>query len=94
MQIIPIEALFAERLSTGPRAALAKAEVIIGVDVPSQRQFTLFGTPALEESVQIGKRQALRTVRIEFNAQTGDLDKLVALIQLIKGRRDYLATDE
>jgi hypothetical protein len=85
MEIIPIEELLDGARGAGPRRALARAEVIIGVDLPSQRQFTVFGTPALEETVIIGQTQALRTVRIDLNAEEGDLDKLVALVRVIKG---------
>jgi hypothetical protein len=93
MEIIPIQALLDEepgaKVETGYRRLLARAEVILGVDVQSQREFTVFGTPALEETVRVGKQQALRTVRIELDAESGDLEKLVALVRAVKGRYGY-----
>jgi hypothetical protein len=91
MHIIPIKSLSD---TAEARKALAKADVVIGVDVTSQRAFTVFGTPALEESIQFSTVGALRTVRISLDTEAGELEQLVALVQAIKGRHDYLAGDE
>ncbi len=97
MEIIPIQALFDEEQAAGREApyrrALARAEVILGIDVARQREFTVFGTPAMEETVRIGKQQALRTVRIELDAENGELEKLVALVRTVKGRYGYAADE-
>jgi hypothetical protein len=86
MQIISLDALLDETRNRKPRAALAKAEVIIGVDIASQRQFTVFGTPSLDETVRMGEVQALDTVRIDLDAKAGELEKLAALVHEIKGQ--------
>lgn len=73
-------------LSPEARVALGRAEVIIAVDVNTQREFTLYGTPSFEETVQIGRDAALDTVRVELDDGDDQLRKLVSLVQAIKGR--------
>jgi hypothetical protein len=94
MEIIPIEALFDELKGVKQRSVMVRAEVIIGVDRATQRQFTVFGTPSLEETVTLGGTQALSTVRIDLDTQNGDLEKLAALVQVLKGRADFLGADD
>ena len=57
METIPIAALFDEVTAQCPqvhyRKLLIRADVIIGLDLESQREFTVFGTPALEETVRL-----------------------------------------
>jgi hypothetical protein len=91
MDIIRIEALGD---SAEARQALARADVIIGVDESTQRAFTVFGTPSLEESFRLGRGMALRTLRVGIDASNGGLEKLVALVKAVKGRHDYFAGDE
>ncbi len=73
------------------RAAIARADVIIGVDVTTQNEFTVYGMPALEETVRIGKEVALRTLRVALDEQNGELEKLVAIVRAVKRGQDYLA---
>lgn len=88
MDIIPIKTLFDDAEQTTPsaatRKALALADVIIGVDLDTQREFTVFGLPPLEETVRLGHEVALRTVRIGLHAKAGELEKLMSLVQAIK----------
>jgi len=90
MDVIPIKALFDKQgklnVKSAVRSALLEADVIIGVDVASQRQFTVFGTPAFEETVRVGTDVAMHTVRVEIDEQAGELNRLVELVQSIKGR--------
>jgi hypothetical protein len=93
MKVTPIESLFHDGGERGlrpeARAAIARADVIIGVDSATQNEFTVYGTPAFEESVPIGKEVALRTVRIGFSEQAGELEKVVAIVRAIKRGQDY-----
>jgi hypothetical protein len=84
MDVLAIQAI-GPNLSADARAALAEADVIIGVDVAGQREFTVFGTPELEDSGSVKKPVALRTVRVFLDCAAGDLDELLALVQIIKG---------
>ncbi len=94
MDVIPIDSLFDETPGQGirpdRRVAIARADVIIGVDAATQNEFTVFGTPALEESVRLGKQVAMRTLRIGISESKGELEKLVALVRAIKRGQDYL----
>jgi hypothetical protein len=76
------------------RQALAEADVVIAVDQASQRAFTVFGTPALEESIQFSKIGALRTVRVQVDKEAGELERLIALVRSVKGRHDAIDGDE
>jgi hypothetical protein len=91
METISIDSL---RNTADARQALADADVVIGVDVDSQRVFTVFGTPALEESIQFVRGGALRMVRVSVNKEAGELEQLVAMVQAIKGRHEYFPGDE
>ncbi len=98
MDPIPIAALVGEdcgsKATADVRARLARADVIIGVDTTTQREFTVFGTPALEESFVAGRPVALHTVRVELDQRSGQLDELVALVRTIKARHGYAVPDE
>lgn len=93
MDVITIAALFddsdAER-AAGYRNALAEADVVLGIDVSTQREFTVFGTPALEETIRLPSEQALRTLRVELSEPNSDLDKLTALVRILKGHSGHL----
>ncbi len=98
MDVIQIEALFDDKLrpnfDPATRAAIAEAEVVIAVDKASQSEYTVFGTPALEENIQVGQEVALPTVRIEFRDSPGQLEKLMMLVQSIKRGQDHLVSDD
>ena len=71
------------------RSAIAKAHVIIAVDSATQNEFTVYGTPALEETVRVGKEMALRSIRIVLTDRAGQLDRLVPLVRAIKAGQEY-----
>jgi hypothetical protein len=73
-------------VSPEARAALAQADVILGVDRRTQREFTIFGTPSFEETVQLGQEVSMNTVRVELDDCDGELNKLATLVRSIKGR--------
>ncbi len=87
MDAFTIESLDAE-LSDEALAALAEADVVIGVDGATQREFTVFGTPPLESTVNFRKPGAMRIVRVLLNASAGELDKLMLLLRATKGPAD------
>jgi hypothetical protein len=84
MEVLAIRAI-RPNLSADARAALAEADVIIGVDVVGQREFTVFGTPELEDSGSVKKPVALRTVRVFLDDAAADLEELIAMMQVAKG---------
>jgi hypothetical protein len=91
MDVIPLEAHLVgdPRGLRRARAAIAEADVVM----PSAAQpKCIHGvrTPAFEESVQLGKQVALRTVRIGLSDKPGELDRLVAVVRAIKRGQDYV----
>ena len=44
----------------------------------------MFGTPELEDSGSVKKPVALRTVRVFLDNAAGDLEELIALVQVTK----------
>ena len=92
---IPIAALFDDgagpNVSTDPRKSLNDAAVIIGVDVMSQREFLVYGRKTLENIVRSGVSQKTPVVYVALDQETDELEKLVALVTVIKGHHDYQA---
>lgn len=93
--IIPLEAVFAANCPNlnpecDPRPLLDKADVIFGVDVMSGHEFVVYGRKALEEIVTTGEARQLAVVRIGIDQETDELEKLLALVSLVKGSFDYL----
>jgi len=72
-------------LAAETRAILLEADVVIGVDLPSQREFTVFGTPAYESTVTMKKPSAMRIVQVRLDCARGQLEELAALVRDIKG---------
>ena len=92
-QIIPLEALFDEgtgpNLSADPRNALRDADVIIGVDVMSRREFVVYGRKSIEKLFRSGKPERLGVMYIGLDQETEELEKLIALVRVVKGHDDY-----
>lgn len=95
---IPIDALFDEgmspNLSSDPRKAFNDANVIIGHDWMTGNEFVVFGRQKLEKIAISGETEMCRFLRIGLDQDTDDLEKLIALVTVIKGSHDYLASGE
>ena len=81
------------QLSDEARAAIARADVVIGVEGDSQREFTVFGVSSLESSVTIKKPSAVRTVRVILDRRSHALDELIALVRRVKSHADCEADE-
>jgi hypothetical protein len=91
---IPIDALFAsDGISPNPELDAAKmlseAQVIIGRDVMTGHEFLLFGRDRLARIARTGVEQAAVVLKIELDQETDELEKLIALVEFIKGKHDY-----
>jgi hypothetical protein len=93
MDLIPIESILPE-MTPAARAALAAADVIIGVDKASQRQFTVYGTPALESTATLKQLSAMRVARVSLDCDNAGLERLMAAVRRVKGPETYEGTDE
>ena len=93
--IIPLEAILAAdsldpNPECDPRPMLDQADVIFGVDVMSGHEFVVYGRKALEEIVATGQSRELAVVRIGIDQETDEMEKLLALVSVVKGSFDYL----
>jgi hypothetical protein len=59
----------------------------------SQREFLVYGRIVLEEIVKSGTSQKLNTIHVAIDQETDELEKLVALVQVVKGHDDYQADE-
>jgi hypothetical protein len=84
MQVITIDAPGA-RVSDDERAALCEADVITGIDVQTEREYTVYGTPSLESTVSLKRPAAMRVVQVRLNDPKSDLERLVALVKMLRG---------
>ena len=73
------------RLSPQGREALATADIVIAVDNRSQREFTVYGTPALESTTSIKSLSAMQVARVEFEFDRRHLEQLTAIVRRVKG---------
>jgi hypothetical protein len=83
MSLITIEAP-GPRPTDRERAALAEADVITGIDVQSQREFTLFGTPPLESTATLKRPSAMRVVQVRIDGSPAALERLIKLVRDLK----------
>jgi hypothetical protein len=86
MKVLPIESL-GSKLTEDARALLAEADVIIGIDLATQREFTVFGTPSLESTITMKKPSAMQVVQVPLDFNGGELEELAQLVREIKGMR-------
>jgi hypothetical protein len=68
--------------------------VIFGVDVMTEHQFLVYGRDVLKEIMDTGKGRSLRVLRIGLDQETEELEKLLALVELVRGRHDYQSYEE
>jgi hypothetical protein len=96
--VIPIHALFAaDGINPNPehadeiRQALHDAEVIFGVDVMSQHEFLVYGRHVPQQVLDTGQERDVHVLRIGLDMETDELERLVALVRVVKGHDDYRA---
>ena len=94
--VIPIDAMFDE--GVGPTSeykglsTIAEVEMIFGRDVMTGNLFVVYGRELLSEIAGSGVARSSTGVIIELDQKTKELEKLLALVQALKGKHDYEAT--
>lgn len=83
---IPIDSLFTSQRKQN--AALAAAAVIIGQDAKTGEKVVVFGREVLQDLAAKKARHALRVLVVEFDIESDDPKRLLALVNLIKGGLD------
>jgi len=95
---VSIEALFDvdgscpnESAGFDVRRVLNTAKVILGRDVMTGREFILFGRDTVERvaSGEEPEGAELLVVALDDDERSNDLQRILALVETIKGRHDY-----
>jgi hypothetical protein len=90
---VPLNALLDDNHELDPAAAACAdvyaADVILGVDVVSQKQFIVFGRKTLRRLVRGGAGRGAKVLLIAVDEETEELPKLLTLVMATKGRHDY-----
>jgi len=96
---IPIHAIYGKNisepnLSPDYRPTLLAADLIFGRDVDSGHEFLVYGRAALERVRENGRPDKFRIVVVEVDMETDELELLLALVEVLRGRNDYLSWDD
>jgi hypothetical protein len=73
------------QMSSHARAALAAADIVLAVDNRTQNEFTVFGTPALESTMNLKSLSAMQVARVLFDYDCGQLEQLSRIVRRVKG---------
>ena len=55
----------------------------------SRREFLVYGRDSLQEVVKSGRARQMSVVRIELDQDTTELELLIAVVRVMKGKDDY-----
>jgi hypothetical protein len=93
--LIPFHALFDEsgtgpNLAADPRPLLDLVDVIIARDVMTEYDTVIFGRERLEEASDQGGPDP-DVLIVALDIETAELPQLLILIEVVKGRHDYIA---
>lgn len=73
------------QMSSHARTALAAADIVLAVDNRTQNEFTVFGTPALESTMNLKSLSAMQVVRVVFDYDCRQLEQLSRIVRRVKG---------
>lgn len=76
------------------RPGLLVADLIFGRDINSGHEFLVYGRPILEANLRSGRSGRFRVVVVELDMATEELEMLVALVRVLRGRDDYMPWNE
>ena len=76
------------------RTAFETADVILGVDVLTNREILVFGRDALQMVAISGMTDWPRVLRISIDSDSDELEMLVAACEAFRGHQDYRTVDE
>lgn len=96
MTTLPIHALFAqdnvspnETLPRHPADVVASADVVLAQDVMTGRQALVYGRSVLEAIAAGGQADEVAVLAVELDMDTDELERLIALVRVVKGGDDY-----
>jgi hypothetical protein len=71
------------------RAAVKEADLIIGRDLGDGHTFLLYGKDLLQRIVANGETQEVKSVGIDLDMNTEELEAAIAMVEVLKGHNDY-----
>lgn len=71
------------------RDVVASADVVLAQDVMTGRQAVVYGRNVLEAIAASGQADELAVLAVELDMDTDELERLVALVRVIKGHDEY-----
>lgn len=96
MKTVPFHALFAEdnigpneSLAPHPADVVASADVVLAQDVMTGRQALVYGRSVLGAIAAGGQAAEVAVLAVELDMDTDELERLVALVRVVKGHDDY-----
>lgn len=92
---VTIDALFGD--GNGPneaatfdvRECVRSADIIFGEDVATGNRFLAYGRDALQRIIGTGAAEECRTLTVEVDQETDELEKLLGVVVALRGRHDY-----
>jgi hypothetical protein len=86
---VSVDAFLGDNPADDAHADLRAADVILGVDNVSQKQFIIFGRRVLRRLVRGGPGRGAKVLRITLRQDTEELALLLTLVCATKGPHDY-----
>jgi hypothetical protein len=71
-----------------PDVLVERADLVLAVDVMSRAEVLVYGQAALFPVEFAGKAADLAVLAVELDLDTGEVDALAALVELVKGDHD------
>ena len=75
--------------TAGTYAAIVQADVILGIDVITRNEFLMYGQEFLEKAAKRKRSTLAKVMRVTMRQDTDDLEKMLVLIKVVRGRHDY-----
>lgn len=72
-----------------PAKEIRSASLIFVRDVMTRKEYLVYGRKTLKRVARQGKEETVRTLVVELDYDTDELEKLLALVQVLRGRHDY-----
>ena len=71
-------------------ASLQDVELIVGKDTTTKQVFTIYGQKRLDQIMADPNAPSVDVLAIELEEQSDELERILALVQMSKGRYDYV----
>jgi hypothetical protein len=94
----PINEIFVEprgpKVDADSMKAIEAADIVLGRDTTTKTEFLIFGRDDTSQALESGDFAGLHVFRVELDQDSEDHQKLVTLVEAIKGDHDDLTDSE